>query len=233
MNIGIIGAGNIGQAIATQMLRAGHTVLLANSRGPETLAATVDGLGIGADAVTIEKAAEQEVVVVAVPGPHRRRRRRAARLGQPHRRRRQQRPSSPRLQADLGGRTFSVVFAGLFPRRPRGQDREHPARQGAGRGSGQARRQARSLHLRRRQRSEGNRQRPLRPCRIPHDRRRRPRDRRGNSTSSQPAHWPAHSSRPTDPSLRPRRGPGGHLPAYPIHPYSTPTGSTPRPREAQ
>ncbi|MGK2931954.1 MAG: NAD(P)-binding domain-containing protein, partial [Solirubrobacterales bacterium] len=36
MAIGIIGAGNIGQANATQMLRAGQEVLISNSRGPET-----------------------------------------------------------------------------------------------------------------------------------------------------------------------------------------------------
>ena len=117
MNIGIIGAGNIGQAIAIQMLRAGHTVLLANSRGPESLAATVDGLGIGADAVTIEKAAEQDVVFVAVPwefiGP--------AVKGLPawdgrivvDANNAMLRPDFK--PADLGGRTSSVVFATLFP----------------------------------------------------------------------------------------------------------------------
>gem|GEM_PF-3103672 len=40
MGVGVIGAGNIGQAIATQLLRAGEEVLIANSRGPETPAAS-------------------------------------------------------------------------------------------------------------------------------------------------------------------------------------------------
>ena len=37
MNIGIIGAGNIGSALANHFRRLGHTVWIANSRGPETL----------------------------------------------------------------------------------------------------------------------------------------------------------------------------------------------------
>jgi predicted dinucleotide-binding enzyme len=38
MDIGIIGAGNIGSALAKQFAKAGHRVAIANSRGPETLA---------------------------------------------------------------------------------------------------------------------------------------------------------------------------------------------------
>jgi 8-hydroxy-5-deazaflavin:NADPH oxidoreductase len=37
MKIGIIGAGNIGSALAGHFHRVGHTVRIANSRGPETL----------------------------------------------------------------------------------------------------------------------------------------------------------------------------------------------------
>ena len=37
MKIGIIGAGNIGSVLARHFHRLGHTVLIANSRGPETL----------------------------------------------------------------------------------------------------------------------------------------------------------------------------------------------------
>lgn len=70
MTIGIIGAGNIGQAIATQMLRAGEEVLIANSRGPETLDEVVAGLGDGASAGTIAEAAGKDIVAVAVPWAH-------------------------------------------------------------------------------------------------------------------------------------------------------------------
>jgi len=68
--VGIIGAGNIGQAIATQMLRAGQRVVIANSRGPETLTDVVEKLGEGARAGTIAEAAAAEVVAVAVPWAH-------------------------------------------------------------------------------------------------------------------------------------------------------------------
>ena len=38
MKIGILGAGNIGATLARKLSAAGHTVLLANSRGPDTIA---------------------------------------------------------------------------------------------------------------------------------------------------------------------------------------------------
>lgn len=38
MNIGIIGAGNIGGALTRRLTSLGHQVTVANSRGPETLA---------------------------------------------------------------------------------------------------------------------------------------------------------------------------------------------------
>jgi len=66
MNIGIIGAGGIAQAFARQALKAGHTVTLANSRGPDSLAAVVKELGAGAKAGTREQAAAASIVVVAV-----------------------------------------------------------------------------------------------------------------------------------------------------------------------
>lgn len=37
MNIGIIGAGHIGSALATRLVSLGHSVYITNSRGPETL----------------------------------------------------------------------------------------------------------------------------------------------------------------------------------------------------
>ena len=37
MRIGIIGAGNIGHALAVRFAAAGHQVMLSNSRGPDTL----------------------------------------------------------------------------------------------------------------------------------------------------------------------------------------------------
>jgi predicted dinucleotide-binding enzyme len=38
MKIGIVGAGRVGHALAVRFARAGHEVMLSNSRGPGTLA---------------------------------------------------------------------------------------------------------------------------------------------------------------------------------------------------
>jgi hypothetical protein len=68
MNIGLIGAGNIGATAARNFLNAGHTVALSNSRGPDTLQDLVDDLGPNAKALTTEKAAEfGDVVMEAIP----------------------------------------------------------------------------------------------------------------------------------------------------------------------
>jgi predicted dinucleotide-binding enzyme len=66
MTVGIIGAGNIGRALAIQARRAGHSVLLANSRGPESLAGLVDELGDGVSAGTVAEAVESDIVAIAV-----------------------------------------------------------------------------------------------------------------------------------------------------------------------
>jgi predicted dinucleotide-binding enzyme len=47
--------------------RAGRRVVLANSRGPESLASVVSALGDGVSAGTVNEAASAGVVVVAVP----------------------------------------------------------------------------------------------------------------------------------------------------------------------
>lgn len=66
--IGIIGAGNIGSQIARAAIAVGYTVVIANSRGPETLSALVAELGANARAATAEQAAQAgDFVVVTVP----------------------------------------------------------------------------------------------------------------------------------------------------------------------
>ena len=64
--VGIIGAGHIGQVMARIALRAGRQVVIANSRGPESLAQLVQELGGGVSAGTVEDAAAADIVVVAV-----------------------------------------------------------------------------------------------------------------------------------------------------------------------
>jgi predicted dinucleotide-binding enzyme len=66
--IGLIGAGNIGQAVARLALDHGYAVVLSNSRGPETLTDLVGTLGPHASADTAEGVARRaDLVVVTIP----------------------------------------------------------------------------------------------------------------------------------------------------------------------
>ncbi|MEJ3404755.1 NAD(P)-binding domain-containing protein [Rathayibacter sp. YIM 133350] len=66
--LGIIGAGHIGSQIARAPVANGYDVVIANSRGPETLANLVAELGEHARAATAtDAAAAGDVVVVTVP----------------------------------------------------------------------------------------------------------------------------------------------------------------------
>ena len=65
--IGIIGAGSAGQAFARVAQRANRKVVIANSHGPQSLAAVVEALGTGVSAGTADEAAAALVVVIAVP----------------------------------------------------------------------------------------------------------------------------------------------------------------------
>lgn len=66
MRIGIIGSGNIGGTLARHLARLKHQVSIANSRGPQSLAALAQQ--IGAKAVTVADAVEAgDVVIVSIP----------------------------------------------------------------------------------------------------------------------------------------------------------------------
>jgi hypothetical protein len=65
--IGIIGAGHLGRAMARVALRAGRTVVIANTRSPDSLASVISDLGDGATAGTPTDAAAAATVVIAVP----------------------------------------------------------------------------------------------------------------------------------------------------------------------
>lgn len=66
MQIGIIGAGAIGSAIARALSNAGIEVAFANSRGPESLQALANELGPKVRPVSREEAARAEIVFLAV-----------------------------------------------------------------------------------------------------------------------------------------------------------------------
>lgn len=66
--IGIIGAGEVGSQIARAAIAQGYQVIIANSRGPETLTELINELGPSARAATAKDAAlAGDFVVVAVP----------------------------------------------------------------------------------------------------------------------------------------------------------------------
>lgn len=65
--IGIIGAGNIGKAVAGHLLKNGYSVKISNSKDPDTLKETVEHLGKGVTAVTAAEATEADMVILALP----------------------------------------------------------------------------------------------------------------------------------------------------------------------
>jgi len=109
--IGIIGAGHIGQALARTALRAGREVVIANSRGPESLAPVVVALGAGVSAGTVREAAAAGIVAIAVPWvsvP-------AAVAGLQWDGQTVIDTTNAFNPADLGGRTSSEIVADLVP----------------------------------------------------------------------------------------------------------------------
>lgn len=66
IEIGIIGSGNIGSTLAGYLTKLGHQVLIANSRGPESLGEIAGKTG--ATAVTTEEAAgATDLIIIAIP----------------------------------------------------------------------------------------------------------------------------------------------------------------------
>ena len=66
MNIGVIGAGNIGGNLTRRFQTLGHKVFVANSRGPESLADLATETG--ATPVSVKEAAQRgDVIIVTIP----------------------------------------------------------------------------------------------------------------------------------------------------------------------
>jgi predicted dinucleotide-binding enzyme len=66
MHIGIIGSGAMGCNLASKFSKLGHTVSIANSRGPASLKKIAEDTGV--EAVTVEEATKnKEVIIVAIP----------------------------------------------------------------------------------------------------------------------------------------------------------------------
>ena len=67
MTYSIIGAGNVGTALARQFARSGIAVNIANTRGVDSLAELAKELGDHVTPVALEDALKAEVVILAVP----------------------------------------------------------------------------------------------------------------------------------------------------------------------
>lgn len=66
MNIGIIGSGPVGRCLASKLVKLGHTVSIANSRGPASLKQLAKD--IGAEAVSVDESTKNKnVIIVAIP----------------------------------------------------------------------------------------------------------------------------------------------------------------------
>src|SRR6476659_4382366 len=66
MRVGVIGAGSMGGILARHLVKLGHQVSIANSRGPESLTAVAAEIGAMPVSV-IDAATAGEVVVIAIP----------------------------------------------------------------------------------------------------------------------------------------------------------------------
>lgn len=66
MNIGIIGAGHMAQAVGLLAIRAGHRVMMSNSRGPQSLSGLRDAMGCETGTVA-DAAAFADMAFAAIP----------------------------------------------------------------------------------------------------------------------------------------------------------------------
>lgn len=117
MKVGILGAGRMGRTLARLLIRAGHEVWLANSRGPESLGPLLDKLGAGARAGTAGDVLATDLVILATRWEQTP----AAVRGLPWGGKivvdTTNNRTGPRPEdlIDLGGRTSSEVVADLLP----------------------------------------------------------------------------------------------------------------------
>lgn len=65
MDIGIIGSGEMGVCLASRFNSLGHSVSIANSRGPASIQALAADMGV--KAVTVEDALKNDLIVISIP----------------------------------------------------------------------------------------------------------------------------------------------------------------------
>lgn len=67
MKIGVLGAATVGMTLATKFAASGHDVLIANSRGPQSLAVRLVEAHTAAKPASVPEAVASDVVFLAVP----------------------------------------------------------------------------------------------------------------------------------------------------------------------
>jgi len=66
MSIGIIGAGHMALAVGSMVIKAGHRVMMSNSRGPQSLSGLRDAMGCETGSVA-DAAAFADIAFAAIP----------------------------------------------------------------------------------------------------------------------------------------------------------------------
>lgn len=66
MRIGIIGTGSMGETLARHLVRLGHHISIANSRGPASLTAFAAEIGVAPTSV-VDAASGAEIIILAIP----------------------------------------------------------------------------------------------------------------------------------------------------------------------
>lgn len=69
MNIGVIGSGEMGSCLASKLMEAGHTVSMANSRGPASLQLLAREMGVEA-ATVAEVVKNKQIIIVSIHEKH-------------------------------------------------------------------------------------------------------------------------------------------------------------------
>jgi len=67
MTYSIIGAGNVGTALARQFARSGISVGITNSRGPDSIASLAEELGDKVVPLPLQEALKADVIILAIP----------------------------------------------------------------------------------------------------------------------------------------------------------------------
>ncbi len=67
MTYSIIGSGNVGTALARQFARSGIAVGIANTRGPDSIAALAKELGETITPMSLQNALRADVIILAIP----------------------------------------------------------------------------------------------------------------------------------------------------------------------